>query len=105
MTEQKEKEDSQIYFTRELLVLSNEGWFVELLTITGLSHQTGTRDLRLKGLFPKPPKEFASQFSTERPWKFNKPTIFFTCWVHPGEIPASHVCNGIIKFLLDHKDE
>lgn len=32
---------------------------------------------------------------------FDKPTIFLSSRVHPGETPASFVLNGIIKFLLN----
>jgi hypothetical protein len=35
-----------------------------------------------------------------RSWIFNKPVIFLSARVHPGEVPSSHVLNGLIKFLL-----
>ncbi len=38
------------------------------------------------------------QFSKE------KPIVFITARVHPGETPASFLMNGIINFLLDPKD-
>lgn len=30
--------------------------------------------------------------------------ILISARVHPGEVPASHSMNGMIKFLLDSKD-
>ena len=35
-----------------------------------------------------------------RPNKFNKPYIFFTCRVHPGETSSSFVLEGILEYLL-----
>ena len=40
-------------------------------------------------------------FLDEFRFRPNKPVVFFTARVHPGETPASHSMNGIIKFLLD----
>ena len=40
-----------------------------------------------------------------RPFKFEKPTIFLTSRVHPGETPASFVLNGILNFLTNEKSE
>jgi hypothetical protein len=34
-------------------------------------------------------------------FRANKMVIMITGRVHPGEVPASHSMNGIIKFLLD----
>lgn len=37
---------------------------------------------------------------TKRPFKFkDKPVIFLTSRVHPGETAASYVLNGILNFL------
>jgi murein tripeptide amidase MpaA len=40
-----------------------------------------------------------------RPFKFDKPTIFLSSRVHPGETPASYVLNGILNFLTNQKNE
>ena len=50
----------------------------------------------IKGLFPLHKKE-----KKDRPKIFNKPTVFFSARVHPGEAPASHTLNGIIDLLTD----
>lgn len=105
VSESQELRDRSIYFCWELLCLSSEGWSIELLTISGYQHITSTHESWLKGLFPWPPKDKQDLYSNERPFKFNKPTIFFTCRVHPGEVPASHVLNGILTFLLDQNDQ
>ena len=31
--------------------------------------------------------------------------ILLTSRVHPGEAPSSHAINGMIKFLLDRRDQ
>ncbi len=38
--------------------------------------------------------------------RFNnkKRAIFVSARVHPGELPSSHVLNGIIKFLIKEND-
>ena len=63
-------------FTREKLCSSLEGRPVEVLTITG-----GDGD------------------------QTSRPVFVVTSRVHPGETPASHMCNGIIDFLLRVRDE
>ena len=49
-------------------------------------------------MFPKAKKR-AIKFRS------NKMVVLFTSRVHPGESPASVTMNGIIKFLLDKKDQ
>ena len=36
---------------------------------------------------------------------FDKPTIFISARVHPGETPASYVLDGIMKFLLQPSEQ
>lgn len=35
---------------------------------------------------------------------FNKPVVFLSARVHPGEVPSSHVLNGLINFILDENN-
>jgi cytosolic carboxypeptidase protein 5 len=66
---------------------------MELITLTGRSNIQTEREDVLEGLFPE----------NNRPFKFEKPTVFITSRVHPGETPASFVLDGILKFLTDEK--
>jgi len=55
---------------------------------------TEEREELLEGLFPE-----AKGDASTRPLKFDKPTIFISARVHPGETPASFVMEGIWNFL------
>lgn len=51
-----------------------------------------------KGLFPaadRNPRSRALRFRKE------KPVIFMTSRVHPGETPGSHVLNGFLELLTE----
>lgn len=85
---------------REVLFHSFEGREMELVTLSSR-----------KGLSKKEEREV--EFDEEslcpnkevRPYKFeNKPVIFLTSRVHPGETPASYVLNGILNFLTGRKN-
>lgn len=39
-------------------------------------------------------------FSRERAHRFDKPVVFLSARVHPGEVQSSHVLNGIVDFLM-----
>ena len=59
---------------------------------------TNEREDLIEGLFPE-----ARGNPKSRPFVFNKPTIFISSRVHPGETPASFVLTGIWKFLTNEK--
>jgi len=69
---------------------------MELITLTDMSEITEEEEPLLKGCFPQHKKE-----NIFRPKVFNKPTIFFTARVHPGETPASHTLNGALDVISD----
>ena len=74
---------------------------MELLTISSRDqiteeHETIPSDS--KGLLPmaeKNPKSRPQRFRRE------KPVIFLTSRVHPGETPGSHVLNGFLELLTE----
>lgn len=73
---------------------------MELITFTGKEKMTEEREDLIEGLFPE-----SGGDPTTRPFKFDKPTIFLSSRVHPGETPASHVLNGIWNFLTNERSE
>ena len=50
-------------------------------------------------------KMIAQELFDNRPFKFEKPTIFISSRVHPGETPASFVLDGIINFLCQDSEQ
>ncbi|EGR33125.1 zinc carboxypeptidase family protein, putative [Ichthyophthirius multifiliis] len=93
--ENKYQDDSLIYFNRSILSHSLEKRNIELITIT--SHKNKEIENFEKQSF------FVSQ---NPPYIFKKKKyIFLSARVHPGEVPGSHVLNGIIKQLLNKKDQ
>jgi murein tripeptide amidase MpaA len=94
--------DPDVYFHREVLCRSLEGRPMELVTITGYDKMMadGIREDLIEGLFPEHEGD-----QDRRPFRFDKPTIFLTSRVHPGETPASFVLNGILNFLTNKKNE
>jgi len=95
--EREYKDDSEIYFNRELLAYSKENRRIELLTITSHSKKLEQREPMLPNLFP-------GSTNTSRPFLFNKKYVFITARVHPGETPGSHVFRGLLKFILNKED-
>lgn len=74
---------------------------MELLTISSCDqiteeHESIPPDGR--GLFPA-----AERNPRSRPLRFRreKPVIFMTSRVHPGETPGSHVLNGFLDLLTE----
>ena len=69
---------------------------MELITFSSRQKITEEREELMDGLFPE-----ADGNPETRPFKFDKPTIFISARVHPGETPASFVLTGIWKFLTN----
>ena len=98
----------EIYFHRELLGYSKELRYMELITITGKNECAKIREDKIEedGLFPTFEEDSpeAKIFSSKRAMKFNKPTVFLSARVHPGEVQSSHVLNGLVDFILNKTD-
>jgi len=94
----KYENHEDIYMHREVLYYSREHRPMELITFTGKCHITDEKEELIDGLFPE-----AKGNKETRPYKFDKPTIFISSRVHPGETPASFVLNGIWNFLTNEK--
>eukprot|EP00656_Telonema_subtile_P044082 TRINITY_DN5038_c0_g1_i1.p1 TRINITY_DN5038_c0_g1~~TRINITY_DN5038_c0_g1_i1.p1 ORF type:complete len:527 (+),score=92.39 TRINITY_DN5038_c0_g1_i1:236-1816(+) len=85
-----------IYCHRELLVASLEGRRVDLLTITTRDPALTAREALIEGLFP--------EGADTRPIEYDKPVFFASARVHPGEVPAQWVLDGMLDFVLDPHD-
>jgi len=86
----KFKEHPDIYIHREVLSYSRERRPMELITFSSKEKILEEREELIEGLFPE-----AGGNPKTRPFKFDKPTIFISSRVHPGETPASFVLTGI----------
>ncbi|KAJ1638474.1 hypothetical protein T492DRAFT_943469 [Pavlovales sp. CCMP2436] len=91
------KSAGDIYFRREVLAHSLEGRPLELLTITSTVGLGGPREPPLgNGLLPG---------GKLRPHVIaGRPMFVISARVHPGEVPASHVLNGFLRFILRTDD-
>lgn len=67
---------------------------MEIVTFTSKAKITQEREELIEGCFPD-----AKGDALTRPFKFDKPTIFLSSRVHPGETPASYVLEGILNFM------
>nr|XP_015203938.1 PREDICTED: cytosolic carboxypeptidase-like protein 5 isoform X2 [Lepisosteus oculatus] len=86
-----------IYYHRELLCYSLDGYRVDLLTVTSCHGMMEEREPRLEKLFP--------DNRTLRPHRFmGKKVFFLSSRVHPGETPSSFVFNGFLNFILKQDD-
>jgi len=61
---------------------------MDMLTISSRHKMTYEREELIDGLFPNHPINSDGPEGTERPFKFDKQTVFLTCRVHPGETPG-----------------
>lgn len=98
------KDNSSIYYRRELLTRSIDGRRIDLLTITSSSAgmDTGASEPLLPGLHPPHPGTYTAP---SRPCVFpKKDVVVISARVHPGEVPAQHTLRGIIDLLLDPND-
>jgi len=91
-----------VYLHREVLYYSRERRPLELLTFTGRNGISKYREDTMEGLFPE---HSSTDEKNKRPFKFDKPTIFISARVHPGETPASFVLDGIWSILTNEKSE
>jgi len=73
---------------REVLGKSLEGRPMDMLTISSRHKMTYEREELIDGLFPSHPINSDGAEGIERPFKFDKQTVFLTCRVHPGETPG-----------------
>ena len=71
---------------------------MEMVTFSNRTKMMDEREALIDGCFPD-----AKGDLTYRPFRFDKPTVFISSRVHPGETPASFVLDGIWKFLTDEK--
>ena len=86
-----------VYYHRELLARSLGGRRIDLITISGTNRMTEETEEPLgEGTMPE---------GGERPRRFEQKQVFImTARVHPGEVPASHVLEGLVAFLLRPDD-
>jgi hypothetical protein len=95
--EEKYAGHKSIYFHREWLVNSLEDRRVDLLTISSHNKITYQHEKYIDHPIMHPDK---SPAANTRAWIFNKPVVFLSARVHPGEVPSSFVLNGLINFIL-----
>lgn len=92
----KYKNHREIYFHRELIAHSIDGRRVDLLTITGKNKSTNQHENFIEHPIMHP----EGKINKFRAQIFQKPIVFLSARVHPGETPSSHVLNGLINFIL-----
>jgi hypothetical protein len=71
-----------------------------LLVISSHDGKLGTKEPAFnKNMFPE-----ISKYPRPHKFRSNKPIIFISARVHPGETPGSHTMNGILDFLTNTTD-
>lgn len=83
-----------IYYHRDLIILSYEKRRIDLLTITSYHGIKNKREEWLPNLYPDDKSTRCHLFR-------DKKIIFISSRVHPGETPASFVLNGFLNLLFD----
>lgn len=78
-------------FYRETLTKSLDNRNIEIITISAKRNFTCEREERVIGIYPS---------SLPRSFKANKPIVFISARVHPGETPASYMLDSIIQCIL-----
>ena len=79
------------------MTYSLEGRRVELLTISNKNKITKQFEKFIENPIMHP----EGRNPNHRAYVFQKPIVFLSARVHPGEVPSSHVLNGLINFLLN----
>lgn len=88
-----EEASADLYINRVPLIHSPEGRVCELLTISSFDHITSS-------LEAKPPNLFPSDLPRAFTFSQDKPIVFISSRVHPGETPGSHMLNGFLRFIV-----
>lgn len=83
-----------------MLYYSRERRPMEMITFTDRTKMMDEREALIDECFPD-----AKGDPTYRPFRFDKPTVFISARVHPGETPASFMLDGVWKMLADEKSE
>jgi cytosolic carboxypeptidase protein 5 len=97
-----------IYYHREVLTRSMDGRRLDLITITSSDNfdPNQPREEKFDGYFTEvnPGNSNGAKGSGgdgQRAHRFgNRPIVFFSARVHPGETPAQWVLEGVVRFLL-----
>ena len=86
--------DQNIYFHSTVLTQSKEKRDIHLITITSKSNLLhNEHETKIPGLFPTTNLRFRTFH--------DRPIIFISARVHPGETPGAFAMNGILKLLTD----
>jgi cytosolic carboxypeptidase protein 5 len=86
-----------LYFHREVLTRSLEGWPIEMLTV---SLKSGISNEQPAGGDKVPySNEILYPEGKDGPLKFDKKTLHISSRVHCGETVASFILEGIFEFL------